>query len=33
MEGLGLHAREFGLNAMIARLKRAASAAQADERA
>ena len=29
MEGMGLHAREVGLNAMVARLKRAAAAAQA----
>ncbi len=29
MEGMGLHARELGLNAMIARLKRAAVAAAA----
>lgn len=29
MEGMGLHAREVGLNAMIARLKRAAEAATA----
>lgn len=28
MEGIGLHAREPGLNAMIARLKRAAAAAE-----
>jgi sulfur transfer protein SufE len=27
MEGMGLHSREVGLNAMIARLKRAAAAA------
>jgi cysteine desulfuration protein SufE len=27
MEGMGLHAREAGLNAMVARLKRAAQAA------
>lgn len=30
MEGMGLHAREFGLNAMVARLKRAAAAAAAE---
>lgn len=29
MEGMGLHAREVGLNAMIARLKRAAESASA----
>lgn len=30
MEGMGLHARETGLNAMIARLKRAALAAEVE---
>lgn len=29
MDGMGLHTREVGLNAMVARLKRAAAAAQA----
>lgn len=29
MEGMGLHAREVGLNAMVARLKRAAAASSA----
>lgn len=29
MDGIGLHARETGLNAMLARLKRAAAAAEA----